>query len=140
MSKSYLIPHSFSRIDVATSIDRVVLAGNTFTATSTESGSFIILNSTSGSIVSVPNVGTGLDLTFIVGVTGGHTITCPTNTIFGSLNFPFAGTGGNLLANGKTSISTTTGSCVGDRLKLTCDGTNFYLAGTVSRFNALNIV
>lgn len=140
MSKSYLIPHSFSRIDVATSVDRFILAGNTFTATSNESGNFIMLNSTSGSSVSVPNAGTGLDFTFIVGVTGGHTITCPTNTIFGSLNFPFAGTSGNLLANGMTSISTTAGSCVGDTLKLRCDGTNFYLTGTVSRFNALNIV
>jgi len=137
MSKSYLIPHSFSRIDVATSIDRVVSVNNTFTATSTESGNFIILNSTTGSIVSVPNAGTGLDLTFIVGVTAAnHVITFPTGTLFGNIT---QGTAGNITVSGtNTSVTSSTSGSVGDRFKVVSDGTKFYINGSTSKANGVS--
>lgn len=139
MSKSYLVPHDFSSINVSYFNDTINSAGSAFTTTQAQSGEFVTLTATSGSTVIVPNLFSGLDFTFIVANTGAHTITCPTGTLFGAVNFPYAGTSGNLVASASTTISTTSGSCVGDRLKLTSDGVNCYVSGTVSKFNSLKI-
>ena len=140
MSKAYLVPHDFSTINISYFNDVFNTAGSVFSAGQAQSGEYITLTATGGSTVTVPAIFSGLDLTFIVANTGAHTITCPSGTIFGAINFPYAGTSGNLSAAASTSISTTLGSCVGDRFKLTSDGTNCYLSGTVSKYNSVKIL
>lgn len=139
MSKSFLVPHDFSTISLSFSNDTINPAGSTFTVSQLQSGEYITLNATGGSAVSVPNLFPGLDITFIVANTGAHTITAPTGTLYGTMNYPYAGTSGNLVASANSVISTTSGSSVGDRIKLTSDGVRCYLSGTVSAFNGVRL-
>ena len=133
MSKSYLVPHDFSQITVSMSNDTINFSNSSFTAGSNVSGEYIMLNSTSGSSVVVPSLGVGFDMTFIVSATSpNHSVTVPPNTLFGIIS---QGTSGNLAANSNHIINSTTGSCVGDRFKLVCDGTNFYVEGNSAKFN-----
>lgn len=133
MSKSYLIPHSFSQLNVGSALSQSILAGSTLTVTTAESGDFIILNATGGSAVSVPSSAraAGLDLTFIVGVSAAsHTITFPTGTLFGHID---QSTAGSLVAGStNTSVSSSAGS-VGDMFKVVCDGTKFYISGSAAK-------
>lgn len=137
MSKSYLVPHDFQTINLGYLNDTFNQAGPTFSAGLQQSGEFITLNATGGSVVTIPSVFSGLDLTFIVSNLGAHTITFPSGTLFGTLGYPYAGTIGNLIANGNGSIATTSGSTVGDRIRITSDGMKCYLSGSVAKFNAV---
>lgn len=140
MSKSYLVPHDFQTVNLGFLNDTFNVAGSTFTAGSNVSGEYITLNATGGSVVTIPSLYSGLDLTFIVSNTGAHMITVPAGTLYGTVNFPYAGTSGSLTANANGVIATTTGSTVGDRLKITSDGVNCYISGQVARFNALRYI
>ena len=139
MSKSYLVPHDFQSINLSYTNTTLNLAGSTFVANINVSGELVTLNATGGSAVSVPGLFPGLDLTFIVANTGAHTITFPSGCVYGTVNYPYTGTVGNMSAVASTVISTTTGSKVGDRIKLTSDGFKCYLSGTVSTFNAITL-
>lgn len=140
MSKSYLVPHDFQSINLGFLNDTFNVAGSVFVAGQNQSGEYITLNATGGSAVTVPSIYSGLDLTFIVSNTGAHTITLPSSTLFGVVNFPYAGTSGSMNAAANTVILTTAGSAVGDRIKLTSDGINCYLSGTVSKYNGIKLV
>ena len=139
MSKSYLVPHDFQSVNLGYTSTVLNLAGSTFVASPAVSGELVTLNATGGSAVSVPGIFPGLNLTFVVANTGAHTITLPSACVYGTVNFPYTGTFGNMLAAASTIISTTTGSKVGDCIKLTSDGTKCYLSGTVSAFNAIKL-
>lgn len=136
MSKSYLVPHDFKTVNLGYLNDTFNLAGSTFVAGVNQSGEFITLNATGGSAVTIQSLSPGLDLTFIVSNTGAHTITAPAGTLYGTVNFPYSGTTGNLTANANGVIATTSGSAVGDRFKLTSDGVKCYISGQVSSFNS----
>lgn len=140
MSKSYLVPHDFQTINLGYLNDTFNAAGSTFIASSSVSGEFVTLNATGGSAVTVPSLFSGLDITFIVSNTGAHTITFPSGTLYGTVNFPYAGTTGSLTANANGVIATTAGSAVGDRFKLTSDGIKCYVSGQVSTFNAFKYI
>lgn len=137
MSKSYLVPHDFQTINLGYLNDTFNQAGSSLNAGLQQSGEFITLNATGGSVVNVPSIFSGLDLTFIVSNTGAHMVTLPSGTLFGTLSYPYAGTVGNLTANGNGSIATTSGSSVGDRIRVTSDGIKCYLSGSVGKFNAI---
>jgi hypothetical protein len=139
MSKSYLVPHDFQSVNIGSLNTTLNVAGSTFVAGANVSGELVTLNATGGSAVTVPSLVAGLDLTFVVSNTGAHTITLPSACVYGTVNFPYAGTSGSMLAAASTVISTTAGSTVGDRFKLTSDGTKCYLSGTVSTFNAIKL-
>jgi len=140
MSKSYLVPQDFQSVNLGSVNTTINVAGSTFTAGPDVSGEIIILNATGGSVVTVPSLVSGLDLTFIVSNTGAHTITVPTGTLHGTAHFPYAGTAGTLFASANAVIATTVGSVVGDQFNITSDGTKCYLTGSVRNFNSFRIV
>ena len=140
MSKSYLVPHDFESVNLAYVNTTFNAAGSSFTAGNSQSGEFITLNATGGSAVNVPSIFSGLDLNFVVSNTGAHTITLPAGSLYGPVLFPYAGTTGSLVANANGVIATTTGSTVGDRFRLTSDGSKCYISGSVARFNAFKYV
>jgi hypothetical protein len=139
MSKSHLTIHDFQSINLGSSIPQFTAAGSSITLDSSNSGDYISLNTTSGSAITLPPPVTGLNFPFVVTAVGPHTITSPiSGNIYGSLACAIPTIGSSLLtSNGGTVISTTSGSLVGDRINIVSDGANYYVSGTVGRFNAL---
>ena len=139
MSQSYRTIHEFESLTVAQQALQITPAGTSVTLGNAHSGDVILLNATSGSALVLPALQAGLDYKCIVSATGAHTITAPGQLVFGNLTNAVFNTGANLTcgASGKTTISTTAGSTVGDRLNITCDGTNYYLSGVVANYNAV---
>jgi hypothetical protein len=142
MSKAYLTVHDFSALNVNSIEQQLIPAGAAYSAGNTASGDIILLNSTSGSSVTLPSNSPGLHFTFLVSNTGAHTITSPSANLYGGLNVVVANSAvsSNLVANGNTVISTTSGSSIGDTITLLSDDTKYYVSGTVSRFNGLKMV
>jgi hypothetical protein len=140
MSQSYKTIHEFSAIASGQTLTSINNAGTAITLTAAQSGEIIVLNSTSGSAVTLSAPEPGLSYRFIVGVTGGHTITAPSATILGSVTSAITSTAAtSLLTTGaaKTSIATTAGSVRGDTISLVSNGGAYYVSGAVSTFNAL---
>lgn len=142
MSQSYKTIREYQSLSVASSIIQVNLAGSSISLSNDQSGELITLNATGGSIVTLPTPSKGLHYKFIVSATGGHTITAPSACIFGAVCNAVSNTGASILNTGaaKTVIATTTGSSVGDSLSLVCDGSKYFVSGTVTQFNALKFV
>lgn len=140
MSQSFKTIHEFSAISLGQTLLNTVNAGTAITLTPTQSGEIIVLNSTVGSAVTLGAPQAGLSYKFIVGVTGGHTITAPSASILGSVTSAITSTAAtSLLTTGiaKTSIATTAGSARGDAITLVSNGGAYYVSGSVSAFNAL---
>lgn len=138
MSKSYLAIHDFQAINVSQSLTQVNNAGNSLSPKVSESGEVILLNSTSGSTVSLPAPKLGLQFTFIVSNTGAHVVSASTACINGAISNAVFNTGANLATGAaKTNILTTTGSAIGDTFKLISTDSKYYLSGNVSNFNAV---
>ena len=140
MSQSYKTIHEFASIATAQTLLSVNNAGSAITLDSTQSGEIIVLNSTSGSAVTLSAPEVGLSYRFIVGATAGHTITAPSATILGSVTSSVTSTAAtSILTTGaaKTVISTTAGSVTGDSILLVSNGGAYYVSGAVANFNAL---
>jgi hypothetical protein len=140
MSQSSKVLHDFQSINVGSTVTPITLMGNTTTLSSLNSGDLNVLNATGGSIVLLPVASAGYTFPFVVSTLGPHTITAPNSTIFGAINcaIPTAGSLINVTnATGSTMLLTTSGSSIGDRFSLVSDGTNYYVSGTVSKFNAI---
>lgn len=140
MSQSFKTIHEFSAVSLGQTLSTVTNAGTTITLNPTQSGEIIVLNSTGGSTVTLSAPQAGLSYKFIVGVTGGHTITAPSASILGSVTSAITSTAAtSLLTTGaaKTVIATTAGSARGDTISLVSNGTAYYVSGAVANFNAL---
>lgn len=139
MSQSYKTIHEFSSIATAQTLLAVNDASTTITLDTAQSGEIIVLNATSGSAVTLSEPEAGLSYRFIVGVTGGHTITAPAAYILGSVTAAIPTVGSSLLTTGaaKTVISTTAGSVKGDTISLVSNGSAYYVSGAVANFNAI---
>lgn len=140
MSQSYKTIHEFGSINLDQIILNVNNAGTAITLDPTESGEIIVLNATGGSSVTLSAPEVGLNYRFIVGVTGGHTITAPSASILGSVTSSITSTAAtSLLTTGaaKTTISTTAGSVRGDTFFLVSNGGAYYISGAVANPNAL---
>ena len=140
MSQSYKTIHEFSSIALGQTLLSVNNAGTAITLDATKSGEIIVLNATGGSAVTLSAPEVGLSYRFIVGATGGHTITAPSATILGSVTSAITATAAtSILTTGaaKTIIHTTAGSVIGDSISLVSNGGAYYVSGEVSTFNAL---
>lgn len=143
MSKSALVPHDFETINVDYTITPVNFVGTSQILTVQNSGDLNVLNSTSGSVVSLPLASSGYTFPFVVSALGPHTITAPASTLFGAVNCAVPTTGSTLNvtnATGSTVLLTTSGSTIGDRFNVISDGTNYYVSGTVSKYNAIKFL
>jgi hypothetical protein len=140
MSQKYKVIQEFSSIKVDSSTLQVVEAGSAITLTPSNSGDIVLLNATGGSSVTLPVPSSGLIYQFIVTNTGGHVITAPSACINGAVAISQYSTSANLATGAaKTTIRTTSGSLIGDRINLVGTDSKYFLSGTVSVFNALNI-
>ena len=139
MSQSFKTIHEFSSVSFGQTLLGVNNAGTAITLGPTQSGEIIVLNATSGSAVTLGAPALGLSYRFIVGVTGGHTITAPSASILGSVTAAIPTAGSVLLTTdaAKTVISTTAGSVRGDTILLVSNGGAYYVSGAVANFNAL---
>jgi hypothetical protein len=139
MSQKLKSLQEFSTLTVSQTILTINPAGNALTLSKAQSGEIITLNSTSGSVITLGAPQAGLSYTFLVNVTGGHTITAPSASIYGSVTSTTDTSGNAMLTTGaaKSIISTTAGSAVGDQIQLLSDGTNYFVKGSVANFNAL---
>jgi hypothetical protein len=137
MSKSYLAVHDFQALNVSSNEQNVIPAGSSISLKPMNSGDIILLNSNSGSAITLASPNSGLNYEIIVAALGSHTITCPSNQIYGNVGISVYNTASNLVANASTVISTTSGSVVGDHLKLCSDGVNYYLSGNVAHWNSI---
>jgi hypothetical protein len=135
--------HDFDVANLSSSVPvKVASAGASLTLTPLLTGNIVILNSTSGSTVTLPAPAAGLVFKCIVGATGGHTISAPSACIQGSISVALYSTSGSLsTSTPKTTITTgtTNGSKVGDIVNLVSDGTFYYMSGTVSTFSGFQL-
>lgn len=139
MSQRSKVLHHFKSIDVDFMTLQVSSAGNTKVMTHRESGDIVLLNSSSGSAITLPPPFAGLNYRFIVSNTGPHTITAPSACINGALSNSIFNTGANLATgDAKTVIATTAGSVIGDNINLIGAGTKYFLNGNVTNYNAIN--
>jgi hypothetical protein len=141
MSQSYKTIHEYASISVGRTLSVINNADTAITLDTAQSGEIVVLNSTSGSVVTLSPPQSGLSYRFIVGVTGGHTITAPSASILGSVTSSVVATAANTIltsgATAKTVISTTAGSARGDSILLVSNGGAYYVSGTVQNFNAI---
>lgn len=138
MAQAYKTIHEYQSLTVASTNLNVLPAGTNLILTSAQDGNVVLLNATAGSIVNLPSPQSGALFTFLVSATGGHVVAAPSASIYGSIMASNPTAGSSMLTTGpaKTTISTTTGSAVGDTFTLVSDGTNFYVKGSVANFNA----
>ena len=141
MSKSYNTVHYFGQSQVAQSLNQVNAAGSSITLGSSNSGKVVTLNSTSGSLVNLGPPISGFTVEMITSAVGPHVVTAPSGTLYGSVVVGVSNSSSTLaITSGKTTLTTVTaGSVVGDRVRFVSDGTNFYVSGSVAKFNALTI-
>lgn len=98
-----------------------------------DSGNTLVLNSTSGTTVTLPTVTSaeGFQLNIFIGATAAsHVIAAPTASIIGM--YSVTGTGANLqsLVSARTSMTVASAvSTVGDNFSIFSDGVRFYLSG-----------
>ena len=140
MAQSYKTIHDFQSLNVSDSLLSVTRAGTGATLGSLQSGNLITLNSTTGSLITLPAPTVGFSFPFVVAALGAHTITAPTSTLFGAINcaVPTAGSTLNVCsATGSSVLLTTAGSSIGDRITIVSDGVNYYISGTVAHFNSI---
>jgi hypothetical protein len=138
MSQRSKVIHDFKSVNLSQSQLQFTDAGSSITLGAAESGDIVTLNATSGSAVTLPSPSTGLLYRFIITNTGPHTLTAPTACINGAVVNAVFNTGSNLATGAaKTSIAATAGSVIGDSLTLMGTGTNYFLSGNVSNFNAV---
>lgn len=139
MSQKLKNLQEFSSLTVSQTTLTINSAGNALTLSKAQSGEIITLNSTSGSAITLGAPQSGISYTFLVNVTGGHTITAPSASIYGSVVCAVDTVGSSMLTTGaaKTIISTTAGSAVGDQIQLLSDGTKYFVRGSVANFNAI---
>jgi len=144
MSQSYKTVHDFQSINVGQTLVNIQPSGSSITLGNAQSGDLNTLNATSGSSVQLPAPSSGLSFPFLVTATAAtHTITAPASTLFGAINcaIPTAGSTINVTnVTGSTALLTTTGSCVGDRFTIVSDGTNYFVSGTISKFNGVKFI
>lgn len=142
MSQAYKTIKEYQSVSVSSTLVQVNLAGSSVNLGNNQSGEVVTLNSTGGSVVTLPFPMKGLQYKFIVSATGGHTITAPSACIYGAVCNAVSNTGASILSTGsaKTIIATTTGSAVGDSFSLVCDGSKYFVSGSVSQFNALKFI
>lgn len=142
MSQAFKTIREYQSLSVASTLVQVNLAGSSVSLSNAQSGEVITLSATGGSAISLPSPSKGLQYKFIVSATGGHTITAPSACIYGAVCNAVSNTAASILSTGaaKTGIATTTGSVVGDSITLVCDGSKYFVSGTVSQFNALKFV
>lgn len=141
MSQSSRTIHDYRRINVGQTLLQVSPAGTAITLGNSHSGDLITLTATSGSAIRLPAPSAGLSFPFVVAATSaGHVITAPAGTLFGAVTVavPTAGSTINVSATGgSTTLSTTTGSVVGDRIQIVSDGTKYFVSGSIARFNGV---
>ena len=144
MAQSYKTLHDFQSINVGQTMLNIQPAGTSVTLGNAQSGDINTLNATSGSFVQLPPPSAGLTFPFLVTATAAsHTITAPASTLFGAINcaIPTAGSTINVTnVTGSTVLLTTAGSCVGDRFTLVSDNTNYYVSGTIAKFNGVRFM
>lgn len=134
MSKSFNTIHEFSNITVKQTHVTVQSAGTNLALRMGDSGGVIMLNSTSGSTITLPTASSGINYKFIVSNTGAHSITSMSSNIYGKL---MAGSTGGILSitSAKSVIRTTSGSMIGDDITLQSDGINYYVSGSLTGYN-----
>lgn len=138
MSQRYKNIHDFRSINLSSSKVQVTDADSTITLSSEHSGDIILLNATGGSAVTLPAPSSGLIYQFVIANTGGHVLTAPSACINGAVGHAVFNTGANLATGAaKTSISTTSGSVIGDRINLVGSGSKYFLSGSVTNYNAI---
>lgn len=99
------------------------------------SGDLVVLNSTNGSVLTLPPASAGTQFNIVVGWTAGnHSIVAPAASLVGVVSAGAVGTSGNVVGNGLTTInlSGTSGSAVGDSITLRSDGMRYFLSGAVA--------
>lgn len=136
MSKSFYTPHDFNSINVLQQQKQVSILGTAVTVGNSHSGDINILNATGGSVVTLPAPASGLNFKFIVANSSSNMFVAPSTSIYGGVSTSAYHTSGNLAAAGNTSITTTSGSAIGDSYSFVSDGSRYYLSGNVANFNA----
>ena len=138
MSHSYHSIHEFSSLKVANQKASVSSLSESATLGNAESGSSIVLNSTTGSTLTLPSAILGLNYNVIIAATAdAHSINAGSALLLGNVSSATA-TDGVVMSTGaaKTTLSTTVGSAIGDSFKLISDGTNWYVSGSANTFDA----
>lgn len=137
MSKSFYTPHDFNEINVLQQQQKQISTlGAVVAVKTTQSGDINILNATGGSVVTLPAAASGLNFKFIVANSSSNVLSAPSMSIYGGIGTSAYHTSGNLAAVGSTTITTTSGSSIGDSYSFVSDGVRYYLSGNVANFNA----
>lgn len=118
-----------------------VTATNVITAS--ESGKAFFLSAVAGFVSTLPTAAAGLEFEFIVATaptSNGYTITgSPADVIYGTVS----ANGAEATENGVTAsaadnvILVANQALIGDRVRFTSDGTNWYVSGAVNTFAAI---
>ncbi len=130
--------HEFASLKVASSKRQVSNVGTSITLTSDNSGNLLLLNSTSGSAITLPGATGNAGLTFeilVAATSAGHVITGAASSLVGCIPSSVTTLGSSITTNGAATLSTTTGSAVGDTIKLVSTGTKWAVSGAVKNFN-----
>ncbi len=138
MSQSYRGQHAFASLTLASQKVQITSLTTSTSLGNSHSGDLIVFSSTSGTTLSLPSPVSGLQYEFVVGATAAsHSIVAPSASIVGNIMIAVGNTNGSSLhTSSATSITTTAGSAVGDSVKLKCDGTKWFVSGSVNLLNA----
>jgi len=119
--------------DVDRIIDTVLELDDDKTLTPADSGKTIFLNAAGGGTVTLPDVMAGLNFSFIVGATDPTTAWIIDSAEGDNINGVLTVNGALVAAEADDQINFVASTAVsGDRIDLTCDGTNWYVKGVGS--------
>lgn len=138
MAQSYKTIHAFKTISVDSVTSQVHNITGNSTLTSSHSGDFIILNSTTATTITLPAPDAGYRFHIAVGNTASHLISAPSACIVGGVCNAIASTSASLATGAaKTSVRFTAGNSIGDSIELVGNGTRYFLTGLVANAGGL---
>ncbi len=139
MAQSYKTIHAFKTISVDSVKAEVYNITASSTLTSSNSGDFIVLDTTTASTITLPTPEMGYQFHIAVGSTAAHLISAPSACIVGNIAYSVANTSGSLTTGAaKTSVRFTSGNAIGDSIHLIGNGSKYFLSGNVA--NATGVV
>ena len=142
MSQSYFTVTEFQKVNVGTLQQKIATLNTDGAISSSLSGRTFFLkpqSDTTGVAVILPSPAAGLNFNFIIsGTAASHSITSSSANIVGSIQTSETTAGVSLLISSpKTSVTTSTGSKLGDSLSFISDGQKWFLSGAASTFTAV---
>lgn len=139
MSKRSLTVHNLGSINLSSDVIVNVInvtSASTFTVPATESGNIITCSGyTAGTaVITIPKLA-GAQYTVVQkSASNPFSIQSPL-PVWGTLIC--AGTGGNVAVTGGTKLTFTTNGIIGDHIRLSCDGTKYYVNGVFGTIGSL---